>query len=290
MTAAAVPLESPTSGRLVRPKNNRHRDIPAQCQYASAEYFAPGVLRTVSTPFTESTGPQPPKTLKTAAEVFVNLRMLQQSHDPLVITFPERSQQFQSYLVEVNRERGILALDELVPNDGERFIKNGETFNVEGFHDGVRIAWKCEQTVQIGDLDGARCYWSPLPTEVIYHQRRNAFRAQLKQGPSLAVELAGSKLSKGIKGQLLDMSATGCKLRFQGDLTNRLQLGEVYQQLTLQLPFGSLTTAAELRYLSHADKQDVTFAGLRFFQLDGFAQRQIERFVFQLQRDARQQD
>lgn len=244
----------------------------------------------MSSPFTESTGPQPPKVLKTAVEIFASLRLLQQNHDPLVISFPERSQHFQSYLIEVNRERGLLAFDELVPNDGERFIKNGESFNVEGFHEGVRIAWKCEQKIQIGELEGARCYWSALPAEAIYHQRRNAFRAPLKQGQLLAIELAGNKLSNAIRGQLLDMSATGCKLRFQGDLSNRLQPGQVYEHLSLQLPFGSLTTAAELRYLTYQDKLGITFIGLRFSHLDGLAQRQIERFVFQLQRDARQLD
>jgi c-di-GMP-binding flagellar brake protein YcgR len=252
--------------------------------------FVPGVFRIVSTPFTESTGAQPPKVLKTAVEVFANLRQLQQSHDPLVISFPERSQRFQSYLVEVNRERGLIALDELVPNDGERFIKNGESFNIEGFHEGVRIAWKCEQKVQIGELEGARCYWSALPAEVLYHQRRNAFRVPLKPGRLLAIELTGDKLKNGIRGQLLDMSATGCKLRFQGDLCNRLQPGQVYEHLSLQLPLGPLTTAAELRHLSYQDKLDVTFAGMRFANIDGLAQRQVERFVFQLQRDARQLD
>jgi c-di-GMP-binding flagellar brake protein YcgR len=244
----------------------------------------------VSTPFTESTDAQPPKILKTAVEVFANLRQLQQSHDPLVISFPERSQRFQTYLVEVNRERGVIALDELVPNDGERFIKNGESFSVEGFHDGVRIAWKCEQSVKLGELEGARCYWTALPSEVIYHQRRNAFRAPLKQGQLLAIELAGDKLKIGIRGQLLDMSATGCKLRFQGDLGARIQLGQVYERLTLQLPFGSLTTSAELRYLSYNDKLDATFAGMHFSKIDGLEQRQLERFVFQLQRDAKQLD
>jgi c-di-GMP-binding flagellar brake protein YcgR len=244
----------------------------------------------VSTPFTESTGAQPPKILKTAVEVFASLRLLQQSHDPLIISFPERSQSFQTYLVEVNRERGVIALDELVPNDGERFIKNGEVFSVEGFHEGVRIAWKCEQTVKVGELEGARCYWTALPSEVIYHQRRNAFRAALKQGQLAAIELAGDKLKTGIRGQLLDMSATGCKLRFQGDLGMRIQLGQVYDHLTLQLPFGSVTTSAELRHLHYNDKLDVTFAGMRFSKIDGLAQRQIERAVFQLQRDAKQLD
>jgi c-di-GMP-binding flagellar brake protein YcgR len=242
----------------------------------------------VSTPLTENAGAQPPKVLKTAVEVFANLRQLQQSHDPLLISFPERNQQFQTYLVEVNRERGVIALDELVPNDGERFIKNGETFSVEGFHEGVRIAWKCEAAVKVGELEGARCYWTALPSEVIYHQRRNAFRAPLKQGQLLAVELAGDKLRTGIRGQLLDMSATGCKLRVQGDASMRLQLGQIYEHLTLQLPFGSITISAELRYLSYNDKLDITFAGMRFAKIDGLAQRQIERFVFQLQRDAKQ--
>jgi c-di-GMP-binding flagellar brake protein YcgR len=244
----------------------------------------------VSTALTESTGAQPPKVLKTTVEVFANLRQLQQSHDPLVISFPERSQQFQTYLVEVNRERGVIALDELVPNDGERFIKNGESFSVEGFHDGVRIAWKCEAAVKVGELEGARCYWTALPGEVIYHQRRNAFRALLKKGQLLSAELAGIKLKSGLRGQLLDMSATGCKLRFQGDLNARIQLGQVYEHLTLQLPFGALTICAELRYLGYNDKLDITFAGMRFAKIDGLAQRQIERFVFQLQRDAKQLD
>lgn len=244
----------------------------------------------MSAPFTENSGAQPPKILKTAIEVFANLRQLQQSHDPLVISFPERSQHFQTYLVEVNRERGVIALDELVPNDGERFIKNGESFNVEGFHEGIRIAWQCAQAVTIGELEGARCYWMALPSEVLYHQRRNAFRAPLKRGSLIPIELASDKLKNGIKGQSLDMSATGCKLRFQGDLSNRLQPGQVYEHLTLQLPFGALTTSAELRHLSYNDKLDVTFAGVQFFRLEGLAQRQIERFVFQLQRDSRQED
>jgi c-di-GMP-binding flagellar brake protein YcgR len=248
------------------------------------------VFQTVPAPFTDSSGAQPPKTLKTAIEVFANLRRLQKSHDPLVISFPERSQRFQTYLVEVNRERGLIALDELVPNDGERFIKNGERFNVEGFHEGVRIAWQCEQTVTIGESDGARCYWMAPPSEVLYHQRRNAFRASLKKDSLIPIELAGDKLRSGFKGQSLDMSATGCKLRFQGDLSNTLQPGQVYEQLTLQLPFGALTTPAELRHLTYNEKLDVTYAGIQFFRLEGLAQRQIERFVFQLQRDSRQDD
>lgn len=259
--------------------------MPAICQYASAA--APGECRNVSNPFHEDDGPQPPKVLTAPLEIIANLRLLQQSRDPLVVTFKDRNQRFQSYLVEVNRERSVIALDEMVPNDGERFMQNGEPFRVEGFHEGVRIAWDCEDPVQIGELEGARCYWSHMPERVTYHQRRNAFRAQLAQGQLVNIELSGTRLTPALKGQLLDISATGCRIRFPGDVSSRLHAGEVYERFAAQLPIGAMTLAAELRHAHYVEKDNMTFAGLRFHRMGGLEQRQVERFVYQLQREAR---
>lgn len=241
----------------------------------------------MSNPFIQEEGPQPPKVLKAPLEVFANLRQLQQNHAPLVITFRDRNQRFQSYLVEIDRERGLLALDEMIPNDGERFLKAGEAFAIEGFHEGVRIAWECTRPVQIGELEGARCYWTALPGEVTYHQRRNAYRASLKQTQLVNIQLAGDKLSTPIRGQLLDISATGCKVRFPDNLTSRLQAGQVYERFTAELPFGAMTTPVELRHLYFEEKLGMSFAGLRFYRMSGLEQRQVERFVYQLQREAR---
>ncbi|MBT8766482.1 flagellar brake protein [Pseudomonas boanensis] len=237
--------------------------------------------------FTEQNGPQPPKILKAPVEIQANLRLLQQHHDPLIITFHDRNQRFQSYLVEVDRDRGLIALDEMIPNDGERFLRNGETFRIEGFREGVRIAWESLQTVEIGELDGARCYWCAFPQEVIYHQRRNAFRAALKQSQLVAVELDGNKISAALQGQMLDISATGCKLRFEGDQSTRLQPGQLYERFTAKLPFGAVTTTIELRHVHYEEKLGVSFAGVRFHDMSGLVQRQVERFVYQLQREAR---
>jgi c-di-GMP-binding flagellar brake protein YcgR len=241
----------------------------------------------VSNLFAEESGPQPPKILKAAVEIQASLRLLQQHHDPLIITFHDRNQRFQSYLVEVDRARGLIALDEMIPNDGERFLKNGETFRIEGFHEGVRIAWESLQAAEIGELDGERCYWCAFPAELTYHQRRNAFRAALKQSQLVAVELDGDKISKALQGQMLDISATGCKLRFDGDQRGRLQPGQLYERFTAKLPFGAVTTGIEMRHVQFDEKLSVSFAGVRFHNMSGLVQRQVERFVYQLQREAR---
>ncbi|MBK5414706.1 flagellar brake protein [Pseudomonas sp. TH31] len=234
--------------------------------------------------------PQPPKVLTTPLEISGNLRQLQDSHDPLIITFHERSQRFQSYLVDLNRDSNMIALDEMIPRDGERYLLAGEPYRVEGFHDGVRIAWESNGPLTIDEAGGGRCYRGALPTEVVYHQRRNAFRAALKLAQLVNVELGGEKLKSSINGKLLDISATGCKLRFEGDITSSLQLGQVYDRFIAALPFGSMTAPVELRYLHFEERISTTFAGVRFHNMSGLVQRQVERFVYQLQREARRFD
>lgn len=234
--------------------------------------------------------PQPPKVLTTPLEILANVKSLMDGHDPLIVTFTERQQRFQSYVVGVDRDTGTLALDELIPRDGERFLANGEHFRVEGFHDGVRIAWESNGTYSVVDNDHGRSYRGALPTEVIYHQRRNAFRAALKLSALVDVEVAGDRLAKPVRGKLLDVSATGCKLRFEGDITQQLQLGQVYEKFAAALPFGAITTPVELRYLHFEERLETTFAGVRFHNMSGLVQRNVERFVYQLQREARRFD
>ena len=241
----------------------------------------------MSSPFSQEDGPQPPKVLKAPVEIVANLRQLQQNHDPLIITFHGRNQRFQSYVIEVDRDKKLLILDELMPRDGERYLANGEAFNVEAFHEGVRVAWKCEENVRIAEHEGARCYFSPMPLEVTYHQRRSAFRAPLKQSELIKIELAGDKLRTAIPGHLLDISATGCKLRFPGNISSSLQAGQVYERFTARFPFGAMTTAIEMRHVQYEEKVDTTFVGARFHRINGQEQRLVERFVYQLQREAR---
>jgi len=242
--------------------------------------------------FNETDAPQPPKVLSTPLEIAANLRQLLESHDPLIISFPERSQRFQSYVVHVDRDTGVVALDEMIPRDGEKFIENGEPFRVEGFHDGVRIAWECNTPLTISEIDGHRCYRGPLPEEVTYHQRRNAFRAALKLSQLVDVMLDGTYLkgNGALRGKLLDISATGCKLRFEGNVEDRLQLGQVYERFKAAAPLGLADTMVELRHLHYEERINTTFAGIRFHNLSGQAQRKIEGFVYQLQREARRFD
>jgi c-di-GMP-binding flagellar brake protein YcgR len=241
----------------------------------------------VSSPFGETTGAQPPRILKTAVEVSANLRQLQQSHDSLFITFGQRNQSFQSFLVDIDFDQKRLALDELVPNEGERFLKAGEPFKIEGYHDGVRIAWECATPVSFDELQDGPCYWAPLPEEIVYHQRRNAFRVSLNTIAIIDIKLIDPAWKQPIFGEVLDMSATGCKLRFKGNQGSRLQPGQRVEQIEIKLNNEVISSSLEIRHLQYDEKLDVSFVGVRFHRPSGQEQRKIERFVYQLQREAR---
>ncbi|WXL27157.1 flagellar regulator YcgR PilZN domain-containing protein [Ectopseudomonas mendocina] len=240
----------------------------------------------MSNPFSQDDGPQPPRTLRAPVEIVANLRLLQQHNDPLVISFPGRSQRYQSFVINVDRDKQLLVLDEIMPSDGERLLLNGESFKAEGFHEGVRIAWESDQPVTVGEFEGHRSYYCFLPQEIIYHQRRNAFRAQLKQTDPVKVDLAIGE-NRILSGQLMDISATGAKVRFTGDAQLSLHPGEIHESFTAHFPFGAMTTAIEVRHVQFEDKVNFSFVGVRFDNINGQAQRQVERFVYQLQREAR---
>lgn len=239
--------------------------------------------------FSEGNASQPPQQLNSPIEVISHLRALMNNRDPLELRFAGRQQVFQSYIVDVDRENNRIALDELIPNDGERYLLNGETISIVAYREGVRIAWSHSQLALLDTLDEARCYWLTLPTQISYHQRRNAFRADTLPEQSLNVHIDSSKLSQTISGRLLDISATGCKVYIKPANTV-LQPGQLYENFAINLPSGSVTLSAELRHLNSDESATSTVAGFKFHNLNGAAQRIIERFVYQLQREARRSD
>ena len=140
-----------------------------------------------------------------------------------------------------------LALDEMIPRDGERYLRMANLPHRRLSRRRARCLGKQRHP------EHQRKRRPP------YLQRQHAGRSGLPSAPQCVpralklaqlvnIELGGEKLKAPVSGKLLDISATGCKLRFEGDISERLQLGQVYDRFIAALPFGSMTTSVELRY------------------------------------------
>lgn len=231
----------------------------------------------------------PPQTLRSPIEICAHLRALMLSRAPLELKFSDSGQIYQSYIVDVDRDNNRIALDELIPNNGQLHLLNGIELTITTYREGVRMTWSHNQPALADSLDGSPCYWLTLPTEVTYHQRRNAFRADTLPEQSLDVQIDSKKIEQPIAGRLLDISATGCKVELKSHCQS-LQPGQLYETFSISLPAGKITLSAELRHLQTIEPSNALLAGFKFHAFTGADQRMIERFVYQLQREARRSD
>lgn len=236
--------------------------------------------------FGDANGPQPPKILRSPVEQLGIFNQLAQQNIPLTLTFQGHSQPFLTYISGTERTPGKLALDELVPAEGQRFLVRGDPFRVDAHLEGVHIYWKSNASPEMGLLDGHVAAWLGLPEELYYHQKRNAYRAPTLPGEPVSIMLTTGDGKPPIEGKILDLSATGCKVRIE-QLDSPFQPGEALPGSLLILPDGRVPLTVEVRHCTAHDSLPYSIAGLRFIGLDGMAQRTIDRYVNQLQREAR---
>lgn len=236
--------------------------------------------------FGNSSGPQPPKILRSPVEQLGIFNQLAQQNIPLTLIFQGQGQRFLTYLTGTERGRGKLALDELVPVEGQRFLVRGDSFRVDAHLDGVHIYWKSHAAPEMGLVEGHTAAWFDLPDELYYHQKRSAFRAPTLPGEPISILLGGHAKLPTQEGKILDLSATGCRVRIEQQETG-LNAGDALTGSMLVLPDGKLPLSAEVRHCKAHDSLPYSIAGLRFIGLDGMAQRTIDRYVNQLQREAR---
>ena len=215
------------------------------------------------------------------------LKNLQQRHEQLTITFTDRHQKFQSYIVEIDPATKQLWVDEMIPREGDRYASMGESFRLEAWIEGVHIRWQCAGAEKVL-LDDAPAYRTALPEHLIYHQKRGAFRAAVRRSLNVGIGVIHAKRAVAVVGSLMDISATGCKARVAGDCSHQLPPGDEFELSYLELPDSPRGTLnMEVRHAVYEEAIDETHIGLRFKQPSALMQRQIDRFVNFLQREAR---
>lgn len=237
--------------------------------------------------FKQEVGPQPPREVTSSIEVHSLLKSLQQSRAPLKITFDGRSQILQSYIVEIDTLSGTLFIDEMIPHIGDKWAAQGEKFRIDAWLEGVHMRWRGADAHKVL-LEDAPAFSLPLPAWMSYHQRRGAYRATVQRSIDTQLELIHARHQRRFEGELLDISATGCKARLPGDHIRSLQAGECYELSRLLLPDTiRLDINMQIRHSEYHEDTDTTHVGLRFQQPGAQAQRHIDRFVHYLQREAR---
>lgn len=187
---------------------------------------------------------------------------------------------YQSIILDMNLDMGHMIIDELFPS--RYMLRQGQALNIE-------IRLDNQQTIDfqtrvIGEQiqDGAPVYRLALPEYAAQHQRREAFRLELREPIYSRCTLPDHRSESA---RVRDLSAQGLALELDGDQTERIHSGEIISDCVIKWRDLSMRCDFEVKrtMIPHNDI-NVTLVGGEISSISAADQRELTRFIMEQQR------
>ncbi len=228
------------------------------------------------------------RTVSNKQQIYSILTSVQKARSAITIKFEDNDRYYTSLILKTDLDEGYFIIDEIAPEDGHRFAQSHKPFSIRGSHNGVSLFFRPNIIAGTGIQDSIAFYKIRLPKEMLYQQRRSAFRALVAR--ALGVEACATSRERGttFEGQLHDISISGCRINFEGEIDPEFNRGEVFKSCRILLSDGSIIECPlTLKHATYIRDWKETTCGFQFEGLDKYEVKSIDRFVYFLQREAR---
>ncbi len=228
-------------------------------------------------------------------DIFSVLRTLQADRSSINIQFDQSNAPFSSMVLEVNLHAREFYLDEFANEQARRWAAGGRPFSLRASINGIRVHAKDLVVLEtLNTRHEQDCYRVAFPPQLMYLQRRDAFRAIVPATLNVLAKIQRQHPEKNgetnrtetLDARIVDMSATGLALEIDNKFTSEPRMMELLS-LDAQLPLIEqvLQVNAHLVYTRYQPETDKTICGMKFGDLPRNQQLIITRFVTQLQRE-----
>lgn len=223
---------------------------------------------------------------QSAGDIFGVLRALQTERSSVNVQFDNGAQLYNTMVLEANLKERVFLLDEVTPRDGHRKVEEGVTFSIRASINGIKVHAKDLKSLRTLSDDSGLYYLIPFPPKLLYLQRRDAFRAMVPGSMMAVATYSNAERQESLNGKIINMSATGIRVAFPGEVAPELQANERFDTLIrIQAQEQNLECRAEIVYYEYNKARDLTICGCRFVDLQRPTQLVISRFVTFLQRE-----
>lgn len=184
---------------------------------------------------------------------------------------------YQTLVLAIDIERGLLWLDDLFPK--QHVLEIGDQITLRHHRNGEQLSFS-SPILAWGSNYGANGFAIMLPEELAYVPRRQFRRADMSDTPSLSLKLraVGQEISYG---SVLDISSGGLRASIPGNLLGQLRHGAL-------LPLCELTLSDELTIRCSARVRGFrllrapyrhTQISIEFIDLPAERQQQLQQFI-----------
>lgn len=225
--------------------------------------------------------------LTTPEDVYGALRKVVLLETPVTILIDGEDTEFKSVITETSLKSRSFFMDRVTPVQGNDLIRSGKHFSVECDTQGVRIEFRMESRLRYqSDLEQ---YRAEFPSEVLYLQRRTAYRVAVPPAHQILVTLRfhDDDDGEGMTGRLLDLSSSGFKAQFKGDITDLLHSHKDIPVARVRFNReNSMDCSIEARHI-HLTENNQTECGFSFTTISPQGQRFIDRLITEFQWEER---
>lgn len=229
--------------------------------------------------------------LKSPEEIYGLLKNLQKTHNPITIKFEDGDQLYSSIMLKTDLTGTYFILDEITPPSGHKRACAGDAFSIRASHQGINLYIRKNKVAGYNTQADSAFYKINFPDEMVYQQRRNAFRVPVSRSMNTHITFTSEDRETPITGRILDMSFTGCKVVFTEIISPGFKPSEHFENCVISMDDkDTIECAAEARHAIPNEEYEVTTVGFRFLNLQGMVQRNINKLVQNLQRIAARSD
>lgn len=205
----------------------------------------------------------------------------------LMDTGKRRLNKMNSGIVDVNVDTQRFACDSFMPKESNDLMAPGVKVQFSLTHQGIRHQFEAVYSTKSQDHNGG-VHWFNFPKGIEQIQLRDAFRVKLSQASPIKVTLIHES-KPSITGSLVDLSASGMRVKMQGVLEPKPERGELYDSCHLVLSDGTaVVCATKLMHWQYDQNLKASYLGIQFVDMDGNTQRALSRYLNDMQRKNRQ--
>lgn len=223
--------------------------------------------------------------LNTPEDVYGALRKVVLLETPVTIKIDGDDTSYKSAITHTSFKSRSFFMDRVIPVQGNDMIRSGKRFTVECDTQGVRIEFR--MTGRLRYQPEQEQYRAEFPESVLYLQRRTAYRVMVPPAHQILVTLRFDDEEDGLSGRLVDLSSSGFKAKFKGDITERLHSHKDIPMARVRFNRdNSMDCSLEARHIQLMD-DGYTQCGFSFTTISPQGQRFIDRLITEFQWEER---
>jgi c-di-GMP-binding flagellar brake protein YcgR len=224
--------------------------------------------------------------LETPEDIYGALRKIILMKQPVMISIEGSDEKFTSAITHANLKNSSFFLDQVVPQKGNDLIRSGSRFSLLADSQGVKIEFNMTGRLKYQPTNEQ--YRVEFPTQVLYLQRRTAYRVMIPPAHQILVKLKMDDGGENLVGQLADLSSSGFKALFKGDCVERLKNNSDIPVARVKFNDQNNMDCSLIARHVVATKEANTQVGFAFNLISGMGQRYLDRLIGELQWEERQ--